>query len=152
MNGIEQFHVKAVNKIIRKMEKNHFIHITTCEEGFEKCHEFCKEYDLRIQEHYPEDCYYWLKESNKDKERTEGTFKLLQGKFSSIYEKMGQKLKDFMTNKNADFVVEDEDKEESESVALSSFPDFDPSKFDSDSNIISQTAERRLMKLSSSNK
>ena len=65
---------------------------------------------------------------------------------------MGQKLKDFMTNKNADFVVEDEDKEESESVALSSFPDFDPSKFDSDSNIISQTAERRLMKLSSSNK
>ena len=55
MNGVEQFHVKAVNKIIKKMEKNNFVHITTCEEGFEKCHEFCKEYDLRIQEHYPEE-------------------------------------------------------------------------------------------------
>ena len=64
---------------------------------------------------------------------------------------MGQKFKDFMSKKNTEFVVEDQDDDNSESVALSSFPDFDPSKFDSDSNIISETTERRLLKLASSN-
>ena len=53
-NGVEDFHVKAVNKIINKMEKNSFLHVTTLEEGFEKCHELCKLHDLRIQEHSPE--------------------------------------------------------------------------------------------------
>lgn len=76
--------------------------------------------------------------------------KIIQGKFSSLYEKMGQKFKDFMSKKNTIFEVEADD-ENSESVASSSFPDFDPSKFDSDSNIISETTERRLLKLASSN-
>ena len=71
-------------------------------------------------------------------------FKSIQGKFSSLYERMGQKLKDFMSRKNTEFVVEDED--DNESFGTASFPDFDPSKLDSDSNIISETAERRLFK------
>lgn len=49
-----------------------------------------------------------------------------------------------MSQKNTEFIVEDED--DDESFGTASFPDFDPSKLDSDSNIISRTAERRLFK------
>lgn len=149
MNGVEQFHVKAINKIIKKMEKNNFIHVTTCEEGFEKCHELCKEYDLRIQEHFPDDCYYCMKDEEGNKER-EGTFKYFQGKFSSLYEKMGQKFKGLLALKN-EFVVEDNDMDD-ESLLSSTFPDFDPSKFDSESNIISETTDRRFKLATSSTK
>lgn len=133
------------------MEKNNFIHVTTCEEGFEKCHELCKQYDLRIQEHYPEDCYYCLKEQgiNNDS-RSEGTFKILSGKFSSLYEKMGQRLKDLVFKKNQEFVVED-DIEEEDSLLSSTFPDFDPNKIE-DSAILHDTTERRLKKILSTNK
>lgn len=42
LSEFEQFHVKAVGKIISRMEKNKFVHITAVEEGFEKLHELCK--------------------------------------------------------------------------------------------------------------
>lgn len=145
MNGVELFHVKAVNKIINKMEKHNFKHLTTVEEGFEKCHELCKMYDLRIQEHYPEDCYYCIRdEEAKGYPRSEGTFKLFAGKVSSLYERMGQRLRDLMYKKTTEFVVENEDNEDTSESGM--FPDFDPNKYDSDPSIIQETTERRFFK------
>lgn len=134
------------------MEKHNFLHITTCEEGFEKCHEFCKEYDLRIQEHYPEDWYYCIRESDKDTSKSEGTFKLLQGKFSSLYERMGQKFKDLMTRKNTEFEVEDMDDEASESVPFSSFPELDSSNIGTETNMATKNSESSLFKVTSISK
>jgi hypothetical protein len=87
-----------------------------------------------------------MKDDEGNKER-EGTFKYFQGKFSSLYEKMGQKLKGFLALKN-EFVVEDNETED-ESLTSSVFPDFDPSKFDSESNVILETTERRVFKVAS---
>lgn len=133
LNGVEKFHVKAVNKVISKMEKHNFIHVTTVEEGFEKLHEMCKLYDLRIQEHSPQECYYCIKdEESKDSPSSGGTFKTFAGKFASIYEKMGKKLKSFMFKDKSEFEVVDEDSEVEQSLSNvdSSYPDFDPNKFD----------------------
>lgn len=85
----------------------------------------------------------------KQDPRSEGTLKMLSGKFSSLYEKMGQRLKDLVYKKNTEFVVEDEN-DEDESLASCTFPDFDPTKFDSDPSIIQETTERRLQKVFSS--
>jgi hypothetical protein len=132
LNGVELYHVKAVKKIISKMEKNNFMHVTTAEEGFEKCHELCIDYSLRIQEHSPEDCYYCIKtEEIKSKGNSEGTFKKFAGKFSSLYERMGQKFKDLLYKKNQEFVVENEN--DDENVFDSTYPEFDPSKLDNES-------------------
>ena len=100
LNGVEKFNVKAISKIINKMEKNNFVHITTVEEGFEKCHELCKQFDLRLQEHYSEEWYYWLQEGeSNENSKQEGAFRIFAGKFTSLYEKMGQKLRDLVYNK-----------------------------------------------------
>ena len=84
-------------------------------------------------------------EGSKEKE---GTFKYFQGKFSSLYEKMGQKFKGLLALKN-EFVVEDNEMDD-ESLLSSTFPDFDPSKFDNESNIISETTDRKF-KLATNN-
>lgn len=139
LNGVEDFHVKAVNKIINKMEKNSFLHVTTLEEGFEKCHELCKLHDLRIQEHSPDHCYYCMKEE-EDKEGggKEGTFKVFAGRFASLYESMGQKFKNFITKGKSNFEVVEDDDNDNDSEAnskpefSSSFPDFDPSKLENE--------------------
>ena len=100
LNGVERFNVKAINKIINKMEKSGFVHITTAEDGFEKWHELCKLHDLRLQEHYPDECYYWLQEADaRDRMRQEGALRIFAGKFTSLYEKMGQKLRDLVYKK-----------------------------------------------------
>jgi len=144
LNGVEMFHVKAVNKIISKMERNKFIHITTVEEGFEKCHELCKEYDLRIQEHYPEECYYCMKEDEtKNSSRSGGTLKTFAGKFSSLYERMGQRLKNFMFKKSTEFVVENDT--DSDSYFETSLPDFDPKMIESESTPLPGFEERKIL-------
>lgn len=59
---------------------------------------------------------------------------------------MGQRLKDLVYKKNTEFVVDDEN-DDDESFASSTFPDFDPTKFDSEPGIIQETTERRLHKV-----
>ena len=118
------------------MERNSFIHVTTIEEGFEKCHELCKLHDLRIQEHYPQECYYCMKEEEaKNTEQRDGTFKLFAGRFASLYERMGQRLKNFMFKNTLNFEV-DEDDDSTDRLkfeATNSYPDFDPTNIDKES-------------------
>ena len=152
LNGVERFHVKAVNKIVSKMERNSFIHVTTLEEGFEKCHELCKLHDLRIQEHYTQECYYCMKEEEAKNEQSDGTFRLFAGRFASLYERMGQRLKNFMFKNPLNFEVDD-DEDSTDKLkfeAVNSYPDFDPWKSDQESETISNTT-LNLVKISTKN-
>lgn len=127
------------------MEKNNFIHVTTVEEGFDKCHELCKKYNLRIQEHYPEACYYCLKEEEaKSTAKQDSTLKTFAGKFSFLYDRMSQRLRDLMYKKNTEFEVEDYDEDIEESFIASSYPTFDPGKYDSDPSVSLETSEKRI--------
>ena len=67
----------------------------------------------------------------KNKDNSEGTFKKFAGKFSSLYERMGQKFKSLLYKKNQEFVVENEN--DDENPFDSTYPEFDPSKHDNES-------------------
>jgi hypothetical protein len=69
---------------------------------------------------------------------------MFAGKVSSIYERMGQRLRDLMYKKTTEFVVENEDDDGTSESGT--FPDFDPNKYDSDPSIIQETTERRFFK------
>jgi hypothetical protein len=82
-------------------------------------------------------------DETKNSSRSGGTLKTFAGKFSSLYERMGQRLKNFMFKKSTEFVVENDT--DSDSYFETSLPDFDPKMIESESTPLPGFEERKIL-------
>ena len=71
--------------------------------------------------------------------------KSFTGKFSFLYDRMSQKLRDLIYKKNTEFEVENYNEDTEESFVSSSYPDFDPNKIDTDPSTNLESVNNRLL-------
>lgn len=91
MSNLEIYHSNAVIDVIREMENQGFFKLTFMEKGFQECHNYALKFDLNIQNHDSEACYFCNKDTNSNEDHSGGFMRLKI--FENLYYWVGTKIK-----------------------------------------------------------